>query len=167
MGSSTHSANGVRATANGEERRADGEGRRAKGERRRANGVCAGITLPFSPFAFSKQLVRVSEGCRSRPRRDVELVEDVREVAVDRLLAQVELRGDRLVRLARGDEEEDLELARCEAMRPRDRGAGRERVEALEVGRRAELFEDRLRAVDPEAGAVLVAECAAGEPREQ
>src|SRR5262245_10311466 len=44
-------------------------------------------------------------------RRDAELVEDVRDVPVDRVLADGKLRADLLVAVSDGDEPQDLELA--------------------------------------------------------
>ncbi len=78
----------------------------------------------------SDELVLVRVGRGGRARRNIQLGENVAHVPVDGLLAQGQLGGDRLVRLAGGDEAQHLQLARRQPMVAMPDGARRgERVE--------------------------------------
>ena len=83
-------------------------------------------------------------GYRRRSRGDAQLVEDVRDVPMNRVVAQEETFGDCLVVQAFSDEAEDLELARGQA--GGSRGVGRRR----RVERRGQRVEERARLADVE-----------------
>ena len=82
---------------------------------------------------------------------------------VHRSHAEDQLGGDGLVRGARGELAEDLDLAVCQAVGV-GRAARHERVEAREVGGGAKLREDGSRGLQLEEGRVLVPELATGPP---
>src|SRR5262245_47976123 len=107
----------------------------------------------------------VGEGVRRRsgPRGDAELEEDVAHVTVDGLLAQEQLPGDDLVGLARGDEAEDLQLARGQPVGTLAPVLDRGRWKSREVRPGTELLEHLAGGGKLEACSVLVAEGAAGE----
>ena len=84
----------------------------------------------------------VGEGRGRGARGDVELGEDIAHVPVDRLLAQGQLAGDGLVRLAGGDQAQDLQARAVSAHASADRtGLLRQRVDPGEIRRGAELLE--------------------------
>src|SRR5690242_12343357 len=112
--------------------------------------------------AASDEPVLVGEGRGGGARGHTELGEDVAQVALDRLLAEDELGGDRLVAVARRDEPQDLQLARAEPVA----ALGSRRVEAGQVRRRAERRVGLACGVELHPGGVLVAEGVAGA-REQ
>ena len=60
--------------------------------------------------AASDQLVVASVCGRGGPGRDVELVQDIAHVPLDRPLAQTQLAGDPLVRVAGGNQAKHAEL---------------------------------------------------------
>ena len=91
---------------------------------------------------MSEQLVVVGVGGGGGPRRNVELVEDVAHVPVDRPLAQEQLGRDGLVGLAGGDQAKHLKLARREPMWCDRRCALAERVEPSKVRRGSQPFKD-------------------------
>ena len=79
---------------------------------------------------------------RSSTRVDVELGEDVGHVAMDRALAEVQLAGDRTVRLASGDEAEDLDLPSGEPVCLGTSARGRDDpVQLSQIRTRAQPFE--------------------------
>src|SRR4051812_7782382 len=90
--------------------------------------------------------VFVRKGRGPRARGHVELGEDVRDVAGDRLLADEEGAGDVSIALARGHQPEDLDLAGGESTGRRRRGgagvgvSGAEEQD-FEVALRAEALE--------------------------
>src|SRR5262245_34653101 len=100
-----------------------------RGVAEQTSGGPPNFTAAANWVVLPNEAVLVRPGSRGRARRHVELHEDVAHVPVDRLLAQEELAGDRLVGLARGDEPQHLELARAEAVsvRRRTRVGGRGR----------------------------------------
>src|SRR6266536_4749926 len=65
------------------------------------------------------------ESARRRPRRDVKLAEDVLDVPRDGVLSDDERRRDLPVGLSCGDKAQDVELARAQPMRGRDRKSTR------------------------------------------
>src|SRR4051812_39987407 len=95
--------------------------------------------IPPSPERGSDEIVLVGVSGRRGARGDVELDEDIADVAVDGLLAEHEFAGDRLVGLAGGDEAQHLQLARRQSVRRRRRGVGM-RSEKREVRRRSEFL---------------------------
>jgi len=96
-------------------------------------------------------------------RGDIQLGEDVLQVAGDRVLADRQLRRDLAVAAAGGDQAQDLELALAEAVAI---GAvsrrKQQRFDPGEVARRTERGEGVARGFQLELRRVLVAERAAG-----
>ena len=102
-------------------------------------------------------------------RGDIHLGEDVADMAIDGLLAQRQLAGDRLVGLAAGDQPQDLKLALSESA-----GAGRrtfvagmletgaDRIDSGKVGLCAQSFEDLARVLKLEPCPLDVAQRDAG-----
>src|SRR5262245_25093468 len=88
-----------------------------RGVAERTSGGPPNFTAAANWVVLPNEVVLVRPGGRGRARRHVELYEDVAQVPVDRLLAQEQLAGNRLVGLARGDEPQHLELARAQAVR--------------------------------------------------
>ena len=109
-------------------------------------------------------MVPIGPGGRSRARGDVQLAEDIADVAIDGLLAEEELAGNGLIGLAGRNEAEHLELSRAQPVRVKwgsgSRGRRRRghRIGRAHVGCRAKLVEHLSRGVELEGCAVLVAE---------
>src|SRR5262249_7513692 len=123
----------------------------------------------FSPCrtkCLSDQAILVRERRGGGAGGDVQFVEDVGEVPIDRLLGEKELRRDRLVRFPRGHEKQDLELPRRESVRARRRRVIAGRLQPREIRRGAERSKDFSRGIRLETAAFLVAEGAAGLPDE-
>src|SRR6266542_6659523 len=77
------------------------------------------LSSPLSRLSLSDQVVLERERSRRRSRRKPQLPEDVLDVPRDGVLADLQNRGDLAVALARGDEPDDLELARRQCRRIR------------------------------------------------
>src|SRR6476469_9795020 len=74
------------------------------------------VLLPIAARqGVAREAVLVRESGRLRPATDLKLAIDVRQVVLDRLLAEPEVRGDLFVRAARRDLFQDLALATCQA----------------------------------------------------
>ena len=111
-------------------------------------------------------MMLVGVGGRGGARRDAELVEDVAEMAIDRLLAELQLLRDRLVGLAGGDEAEHLDLAPREVAGLFRTRPALEIGEAGQIGGSAQLVEHDAGGLELERGAFPITECATGEPDE-
>ena len=74
-----------------------------------------------------------AENAELRTARDVELLEDVREVGLDRPLGHVELLGDLAVGEPVGGQQGDAVLGRCERLDAGQRGAAGPRAGALQL----------------------------------
>ena len=81
------------------------------------------------------------DDCRLSPVGDAELREDMADVRLHRLLRQRQLAGDALVREAAGDEDQDLALARSQAVERPTAAVGPER---LHQPRSHDRIEERL-----------------------
>src|SRR4029078_8773787 len=87
--------------------------------RNRCSSMAAGAGIMW--VRPSDEVVVIGVGGRSGARRDAELREEVAHVAGDGPVADEELGGDGAVRLAPGDQDENLELASGQAIRKRRR----------------------------------------------
>src|SRR6266566_8299768 len=99
---------------------------------------------------------------RRGPRRHAELVEDVADVARDGLLADEELRADLAVRLARGQERQELDLALRQARRPFPSRPGQKSFRALPVRLGSQAAEGVACSLDLHPRGVVIAQCVAG-----
>src|SRR6187455_2598731 len=79
-------------------------------------GAGHGPTAPASPGVRLGRAALVVPGGGLAARLHAELVEDVGDVALDRVRAEVVGARDQLVAVAGGDELEDVELARAERL---------------------------------------------------
>jgi hypothetical protein len=68
------------------------------------------------PHRWSDQVMLVDPGGGRRPRRKIELGEDVAQVPLDRPFAQAERGGNRLVRISGRNQPQHLQFARRQPM---------------------------------------------------
>ncbi len=111
------------------------------------------------------EIVLVGERRRRGTRRDIELREHVAHVPIDRPLTDAKLRGDRPVRLAGGDQPEDLYLAAGQAAGPTTRqgtvgrsGTGHDAVQQLQIRHSPQAIEDRPSRIEFQRSPLHVAE---------
>src|SRR6516165_7750459 len=130
------------------------------------------VVVPIEGTRRSDQLALISECGGSGARGDVYLREDVADMAIDGLLAERQLSGNRLVGLTRCHQPQHLQLAVRQTV-PGCRACPGPLVESAvkgfddgDVRHRTELFEYLVRALKLEPRPLGITQCDAGACRE-